>query len=67
MNVSKQSSVFINDYCGKEPSANLRPQYPKQSEQGIGANAWGSSESSEEPKPKSNQDRLKTEFGDRAE
>jgi hypothetical protein len=63
----KQSSVFIDDYWGKEPSANLGPQYPRQSEQGMGANAWDSIDSSEEPKPKSNRDRLKDIFGDRAE
>ena len=62
----KQSSVFIDHYWGKEPSAHLEPQYPRQSAQGMGANAWGSSKSSEEPKPKSNQQLLRDEF-DRAE
>jgi hypothetical protein len=52
----KQSSVFIDHYWGKEPSASLEPQYPRTEDKGMGANAWGSSDSSEEPKPKSNQE-----------
>jgi hypothetical protein len=63
----KQSSVFIDDYWGKEPSASLEPQYPRTEDKGMGANAWVSSDSSEEPKLKSNQDRPKDIFGDRAE
>ena len=64
---TRKSSVFPDDNFGREPELTLNPQYPKSENQGFGANAWGSSNDSEKLKPKSNQQRLKTEFGDRAE
>ncbi len=43
-------------------------QYQKYSKNDLmGANAWDSDSEPNEPKPKSNQDRLKDEFGDKAE
>ena len=75
----RKSSVFPDENCGKPINAEFtnegdiisykpdrNEQYPK-AEQSLGANAWGSSDNREQTKPKSNQDTLKTEFGDRAE
>ncbi|MBE3115957.1 hypothetical protein IMZ68_02010 [Candidatus Bathyarchaeota archaeon] len=62
----KRDLSILDDRFSREPESTLEPQYPRQ-EEGYGVNAWGSSDSSEKPKPKNNQERLKTEFGNRAE
>lgn len=62
----KRELTILSDSCGSEPQATLKPQYPK-TKSSLGANARGSSDSSEEPKPKSNQDRLRDILGEHAE
>lgn len=64
----KQSSNFIDDNWGREPELTLNPQYPRNEDKGMGANAWSSELEQQNDNPKkSNQDRLKDEFGDRVE
>lgn len=63
----RKSTVLPDDNFGREPELTLNPQHPKSENKGFGANAWGSSDNSEEPKPQSNQDRLKDIFGNKAE
>ena len=55
---TKKELTILSDSWGSEPQATLTPQYPKQ-EESYGVNAWGSSDSSEQPKPQSNQDILR--------
>lgn len=57
----RKSSTFIDENWGKEPSSTLEPQYPKEKES-YGANAWQEPQPQQEPKPLSNQQKLKTEF-----
>ena len=62
----RKSTVMPDENWGSEPQEAINPQYPK-TESSLGVNAWGSSDSSEEPKPRSHQDRLKGLFGEHAE
>lgn len=62
----KRELTIFSDSWGREVETNLELQYPRQ-EESYGVNIWGSSDSSEKPKPQSNQDKLKDIFGDRAE
>ena len=63
---SLRNNEGLNKFISEGKIEPLKPQYPKEKES-LGCNLWGSSDNSEEPKPKSNQERLKEEFGDRAE
>jgi hypothetical protein len=76
----RKSTVFPDENLGKPVNVqfdnqgdilgdipdNQTQQYPK-TERSLGANAWGESNESSEPKPKSNQQRLKDLFGKHAE
>jgi len=56
----KQSSVFIDHYWGKEPSANLEPQYERTEDKGMGANAWVQAIRAKNRNPKATKIGLKT-------
>lgn len=62
----KDLGIFSDDW-GREPETRLELQFPKEPENLRGANAWGESNESSEPKPRSNQDRLKDLFDEHAE
>ena len=76
----RKSTVFSDENWGKpvnvqfdregdilgDISVSQTQQYPKQPES-LGANCFGSETESNEPKPKSNQDRLKDIFNEHAE
>jgi hypothetical protein len=58
----------ILDDVGREPQERQEPQFPRVRARNTGCCLWDSiTEPDNEPKPKSNQQRLKTEFENHAE